>query len=100
MLVSPTRETAGDLHIFKQTGRLVFCVFGDPAQSNDSENLLLDDGAGARDMCRLLQGSEKPLPGACCAAPRAINRGRDDALDCITPPSEPDGRFSRIRLSS
>ncbi|MBA4149594.1 MAG: hypothetical protein H0X66_15895 [Verrucomicrobia bacterium] len=34
------------------------------------------------------------------AAAQAINRGRDDALDCITPPSEPDGRFSRIRLSS
>ncbi|MBA4149675.1 MAG: hypothetical protein H0X66_16305 [Verrucomicrobia bacterium] len=34
------------------------------------------------------------------AAAQAFNRGRDDALDCITPPSEPDGRFSRIRLSS
>ncbi len=27
-------------------------------------------------------------------------RGRDGALDCATPPSEPDGRISRIRLSS
>src|SRR4051794_8974308 len=28
------------------------------------------------------------------------DRGRDDALVCATPPSEPDGRISRIRLSS
>ena len=27
-------------------------------------------------------------------------RGRDDTLDCIAPPSEPDWRISRIRLSS
>jgi hypothetical protein len=27
------------------------------------------------------------------------NRGRDDALGCVTPPSEPDWRVSRIRLS-
>jgi len=46
-LMSPTREGAGDLHIFEKVRRFVFCVFGDPAQSNDSKNLLLDDGAGA-----------------------------------------------------
>ena len=28
------------------------------------------------------------------------DRGRDDALGCAAPPSEPDVRFSRIRLSS
>ena len=28
------------------------------------------------------------------------DRGRDDALDCAAPPSEPDVRISRIRLSS
>jgi hypothetical protein len=28
------------------------------------------------------------------------DRGRDDALVCATPPSEPDVRFSRVRLSS
>ena len=31
--------------------------------------------------------------------PQAVNRGRDGALDCPTPPSEPDWRISRIRLS-
>ncbi len=30
----------------------------------------------------------------------APDRGRDGALICSTPPSEPDGRISRIRLSS
>ena len=30
----------------------------------------------------------------------ATDRGRDGALDCPTPPSEPDGRISRIRLTS
>ena len=30
----------------------------------------------------------------------AADRGRDGALDCPTPPSEPDGRISRIRLTS
>jgi len=29
-----------------------------------------------------------------------FDRGRDDALGCAAPPSEPDVRFSRIRLSS
>ena len=28
------------------------------------------------------------------------DRGRDSALDCAAPPSEPDWRISRIRLSS
>jgi len=28
------------------------------------------------------------------------NRGRNNALDCVAPPSEPDWRVSRIRLSS
>jgi hypothetical protein len=28
-----------------------------------------------------------------------MNRGRDDGCD-VTPPSKPDGRISRIRLSS
>ena len=28
-----------------------------------------------------------------------IDRGRDDGID-VAPPSEPDRRFSRIRLSS
>ena len=27
------------------------------------------------------------------------NRGRNGALSCTAPPSEPDGRISRIRLS-
>ncbi len=31
---------------------------------------------------------------------RTPDRGRDSALDCATPPSEPDMRISRIRLSS
>ena len=31
---------------------------------------------------------------------RATDRGRDGALICAAPPSEPDGRISRIRLSS
>ena len=30
----------------------------------------------------------------------ATDRGRDGALDCPTPPSEPDRRISRIRLTS
>ena len=30
---------------------------------------------------------------------RRLYRGRDGALACSTPPSEPDGRISRIRLS-
>ncbi len=29
-----------------------------------------------------------------------LDRGRDGALSCPAPPSEPDGRISRIRLSS
>gem|GEM_PF-2117044 len=29
-----------------------------------------------------------------------IDRGRNNTLICIAPPSEPDWRFSRIRLSS
>ena len=32
--------------------------------------------------------------------PRQVYRGRDDALDCAAPPSEPCVRFSRTRLSS
>ncbi|MEW6375463.1 MAG: hypothetical protein AB1502_06700, partial [Thermodesulfobacteriota bacterium] len=28
-----------------------------------------------------------------------VYRGRDNALVCVTPPSEPDVRISRIRLS-
>jgi len=31
---------------------------------------------------------------------RAHDRGREDRLNSIPPPSEPDGRVSRIRLSS
>ena len=30
---------------------------------------------------------------------RQLDRGRNGTLDCATPPSEPDKRFSRIRLS-
>ncbi|MCP5555320.1 MAG: hypothetical protein H7A54_16895 [Akkermansiaceae bacterium] len=40
------------------------------------------------------------LDGVTLGAGAKRNRGRDGALDCATPPSEPDGRFSRIRLSS
>ena len=29
-----------------------------------------------------------------------VDRGRDNALDCIAPPSEPGKRVSRTRLSS
>ena len=30
----------------------------------------------------------------------AIDRGREDRLSSVPPPSKPDGRISRIRLSS
>ena len=36
----------------------------------------------------------------CAGGKAATDRGRDGALDCPTPPSEPDGRISRIRLTS
>ena len=34
-----------------------------------------------------------------CASASSIDRGRDNALVCVTPPSEPCVRFSRTRLS-
>jgi hypothetical protein len=30
---------------------------------------------------------------------RTFDRGREDRLNSVPPPSEPDGRISRIRLS-
>ena len=35
-----------------------------------------------------------------CGSAEPTDRGRDGALDCATPPSEPDVQISRIRLSS
>ena len=35
-----------------------------------------------------------------CGKLRFSDRGRSDTLACIAPPSEPDWRISRIRLSS
>lgn len=46
-------------------------------------------------MARNVFGS-KPV----CNGDVAHYRGRDGALDCPTPPSEPDVQISRIRLSS
>ena len=50
--------------------------------------------------------SEKPgglhnnqPPNEQCVA-QTINWGREAALDCGSPPTEPDWRISRIRLSS
>jgi hypothetical protein len=39
---------------------------------------------------------------ATCSAPkgRHNDRGRENRLNSVPPPSEPDGRISRIRLSS
>jgi hypothetical protein len=42
---------------------------------------------------------EKCQANFCCSRRSCPDRGRDGALVCATPPSEPDVRISRIRLS-
>jgi hypothetical protein len=52
-------------------------------------------GIGAKGICRDNLGG-----GGCPGTVTEADRGRDGALGCAAPPSEPDMRISRIRLSS
>ncbi len=45
-------------------------------------------------------GDQPPYPCAILWQNVRQDRGRDGALVCAAPPSKPDGRISRIRLSS
>jgi len=67
---------------------------GDYARSHSSEQGL------KRIVCDYISGMTDRYIAAEFAKLERDDRGRDDALSCAAPPSEPDKRFSRIRLSS
>ncbi|MFZ2658182.1 MAG: hypothetical protein WAX69_24835 [Victivallales bacterium] len=75
---------------------LVFSTYSSMAQSPEKNSVLTSKEI------KVLIAKLAPVP------PRlkldfkinALDRGRESALVCVPPPSEPDWRISRIRLSS
>ncbi len=57
---------------------------------------MIDNTNGVKSV---IPGLTKPAPYLIRGNPVFSYRGRDSALVCATPPSEPDVRISRIRLS-